>query len=274
MKKSALLLTLTLLTTNAFAERLRDKIHSVTRGKNQENHLVFMENGRVIHVKHNDSTIDDYKPGQSVEVEVNDENVAEAVSSIADLPEEVDERNFTSSEAPEATVLPSYSAASSIFAGMNRSWKSNTECTDRAHVWTYEEWKKSGLISRKVFLFFTNTYIRRYNFGWWFHVSPYVLVGENSTEYTMDRRYASAPRTMKVWTDIFVYSKKACPVTTYRHYRSNRNGPEHCFAVKSNMYNRLPLHVRNEEDYGRVQTQFYTSEVNFSYRAFTRRGAK
>lgn len=274
MNKYAVLMTMTLLSSTAFADRLRDTIHSVTRSENQENHLVFMENGRVVHVKHNDPTISDYQPGRAVEIEVNENNIAEAVSSISDLKPDSDERNFDSVDGVNATVLPSYSSASSIFSGMNRSWRSNTECTDRAHVWAYEEWKKSGLISRKVFLFFTNTYIRRYNYGWWFHVSPYVLVGDSSTEYVMDRRYTSSPRTMKNWTDIFIRSKRSCPVTTYRHYRNNKNGVEHCFAVKSNMYNRLPYHVRMEEDNGRVQTRFSTSEVNFSYRAFTRRGAK
>lgn len=272
MNKSALLITLALLTSTAFAERFQDTVHSVSRGQNQEKHLVFMENGRVLHVSPEDESIDDYKPGESIDVEVDENNEVKSVSSIADLKRDFSEEKFLEEDAVNATVLPSYAAATSLFAGMNRSWKSNTECTDRAHIWSYEEWRKSGHVSRKVFLFFTNTYIRRYNFHWWFHVSPYTFVG--STEYVMDRRYNSGPRTMKNWTDTFIRSKRSCPVTTYRNYRNNRNGSEHCYAVKSNMYNRLPLHVRNEEDSGRVQTRFNTSEVNFSYRAFTRRGVR
>lgn len=274
MRKTFILLSLALLTSNAFADRFQDTVYSVSKGKKKENHLIFMESGRVVHVKNNDIPLDEFIPGDAVEVKTNEQNEVEAVSSVPDQRPLEDERNHEYVTSEKATVLPSYQAALSIFSGMNRSYKSRTECTDRAHVWTYEEWKKSGLISRKVFLFFTNTYIRRYNYGWWFHVSPYTLVGSDSTEYVMDRRYTSTPRLMKSWTDIFIRSKRTCPVSTYRHYRGNKNGAEHCFIVKSSMYNRLPYHVRMEEDYGRVQTRFSTSEVNFSYRAFNRRGAK
>jgi hypothetical protein len=131
-------------------------------------------------------------------------------------------------------------------------------------------------VGRKVFLFFTNTYIRRYRFGWWFHVSPYTLVqGEDSIqEWIMDRRYTRSPYGMKNWTDVFIRSKRFCPVSTYRNYRANRNGSEHCFVVKSAMYYRLPLHVRNKEDYGTIKSSFSRGEVNFSYRAFRRRGVR
>src|SRR5690606_33089543 len=93
----------------------------------------------------------------------------------------------------DPTILSSYDQLSTIFNRMNRSWKSQTECTDRAHIWSYEEWKRSGHVFNKVFLFFTDTYIRRYNYHWWFHVSPYSLVknGEGTTEYVVDRKYTS-----------------------------------------------------------------------------------
>lgn len=271
MKKLLIPMIFFSLISSAHAEKITDKIHSLSTGTKGQDHLLYLINGRVIRVSPTEFSSDDFQSGQMIEAEVDEKNQLESVSSLPDesFPEE-SLPDIDNEIEQEATVLANYAEANSIFRGMNRSYKKNTECTDRAHVWAYEEWKKHNLISRKVFMFFTNTYIRRYNYHWWFHVSPYTLVG--SQEYIMDRRYTSAPRTRKTWSDIFIYSKKSCPVTTYAHYRRNKNGPEHCFHVKSSMYNRLPYHVRMQEDHGRVQTRFNTSEVNFSYRAFTRRG--
>lgn len=273
MKKILLSIPL-LFSFGLHAEVLTDTVHSFSEGKQDEEHLLHLTNGRVVFVDQS-YTSEDFTPGDHVEIEVNNKNRLESATLLEGEPQNfsgefIDKRNSQD----KATVLPSLSRARSIFNGMNRSYKRNTECTDRAHVWAYEEWKKHGLVSSKMFMFFTNTYIRRYNFHWWFHVTPYVLVGSSNTEYMMDRRYTGGPRLRKTWSDVFIRSKRSCPVTTYKHYRKNKNGVEHCFHVKSNMYNRLPYHVRMQEDYGRVQTKFRTSEVNFSYRAFTRRGLR
>jgi hypothetical protein len=270
--KNIFILFLVLTSVTANAGRFKDIVHSISLGKVGEDHLIFLGSGRVLFMGQRERLPE---PGNRIEVELDDFNNVRSLSSLPNesMPEEHPPGDI--STLPDATVLNSYAEANSIFRGMNRSYRNKSECTDRAHVWTYEEWKKHGLISKKVFLFFTNTYIRRYNYHWWFHVSPYTLVNSTGgiTEYVMDRRYSAYPLTMKNWTDIFIRSKRHCPVTTYRHYRANKYGVEHCFAVKSSMYNRLPLHVRQQEDNGRVQTAFSTSEVNFSYRAFTRRSS-
>lgn len=277
MKRVLLPLTLLLITPFALAEKITDRIHSFSPGDKGDDHLLFLESGRVIFVDPS-YTEYDFEDGQVIRLETDAQNKLKGISSLPFevIPPEEEEEEIAEVISEKATVLGSYAQANTIFRGMNRSYKSNTECTDRAHVWSYEEWKKRSLVTRKVFMFFTNTYIRRYNYHWWFHVSPYTLVSSGSgvTEYILDRRYTSSPRTRKSWSDIFIRSKKSCPVTTYSHYRRNKNGPEHCFHVKSSMYNRLPYHVRMEEDYGRTQSRFSTSEVNFSYRAFTRRGVR
>jgi hypothetical protein len=272
MKEFVILLLSLSLSGFALAERFTDVVDSISYGKKGEDHLIFLKNGRVVFVNHKEALP---KLGQKIEVELDSKN---RLISILSLSEEVETHGGIDdleeiSLTEDASVLENYSQVSSVFGRMNRSWKKKTECTDRAHVWSYEEWRRSGLISKKVFLFFTKTYIRKYRFGWWFHVSPYTMVrsGESTIDYVIDRKYSSIPRTMKSWTDIFIRSKKSCPITTYRHYRSNQYSNEHCFAVKSNMYNRLPYHVRMKEDYGRELRQFYSNEVNFSYRAFYRR---
>jgi hypothetical protein len=278
MKRISLLISLTMLSSFSFAETIRSSIHSVSMGEGDQAHLIKLNNGRVVFMSPNDKFLgpDDLIPGSTVEVKVDDDSKLESIATIEDksLPsDEIDQGIDKSLPSRDATVLPNYSKAQKVLEGMNTSWRRNTECTDRAHIWSYEEWKKSGLIQNKVFMFFTNTYIRRYNYKWWFHVSPYTLVREhgNVIEYVMDRRYSSYPRHMKSWTDIFIRSKKTCPVKTYAHYRANKNGSEHCFLVKTSMYYRLPYHVRHMEDYGRTLTSFKSSEINFSYRAFKRR---
>lgn len=277
----AFFILLTCIAFSAQAKILEGRIESIDEGKGQEETLILLETGEVIFTKEKDLVSEKSLAGSRVRIEIDKRNTLKSISSLPDeeLPEEF-EAPFAQAEAQ--TVLENYDAAYDVFRGMNTSWYNKSECTDRAQIWTYEAWKKRGLISRKVFMFFTRTYIRRYRYHWWFHVSPYVLVKTGVTEEgepiveekLMDRRYSRGPLNRKTWSDIFIRSKKSCPVTTYRHYRQNNYGDEHCFHVKADMYYRLPLHVRALEDSGQVKTRFSTSEVNFSYRAFRRRGVK
>lgn len=275
MKKSFLFLSVLIFNSFAMAENFTSSIHSISYGTENEPALLKLNNGRVVFVKDDEKSLLQAKglAGLKVKVDVDDENNLKGIYSLPDESLPSAEANLPPVKA-EATVLANSAEASRIFKGMNRSYLSKSECTDRAQVWAYEEQKKNNLVSRKAFLFFTNTYIRSYNFYWWFHVSPYTLVSSAGSiqERILDRRFTSGPRAVKTWTDVFVKSRKSCPVTTYRFYRSNNDGPEHCFLVKADMYYRLPLHVRNLEDSGSVKTQFSESEVNFSYRAFRERG--
>ena len=274
MKTFILSALITFMMSPAWAERIQGQIDSIDYGVKNQEHLLKLVNGRVIFVSPDSGLLSSKTSyeGIPVELEVDDNNTLVSIFTLPDESEAEPEERAEEKMSLAQTDLPSEAEASRIFRGMNRSYYSNTECTDRAHIWTYEEMRKNNLISRKVFMFFTNTYIRAYRYHWWFHVSPYVLVQGN--ERVMDRRYTSGPRFMKTWTDIFIRSKKTCPVKTYSYYRSNKNGPEHCILVKADQYYRLPLHVRNLEDSGIVKTRFNTSEVNFSYRAFRTRGVR
>lgn len=281
MKKLLLLLMTIFLSSMSWADTIQDTVYSVDRGENGQETLIKFMNGRVAFIDEKD--LDEVQnlmslEGQKIRVEVDNRLTVQSLTTLPqdekfkeENSEELLNQNDSNKMVP--TIIPSWSQALTIWRGMNRSYKSQTECTDRAHVWAYEEWKKYGLNSTKTFLFFTNTYIRAYRYNWWFHVSPSALISEygKDVEHIFDRRYASMPLHMKTWTDIFIRSKRSCPSSTYRFYRNNRNGSEHCFVVRADMFYRLPLHVRNLEDYGTVKTQFSNGEVNFSYRAFTRR---
>lgn len=90
----------------------------------------------------------------------------------------------------------------------------DSQCFNRAMVWTYEWWRNHSLKSNKVLIFFTRTYIRRYNFEWWFHIAPYVHVMDQGkvVERVLDVKYSSGPRTFKQWTDIFMNKDPECPI--------------------------------------------------------------
>lgn len=280
MNKKILLSLLLSMSCFAWGERFQDHVHSIEKGKEGEEHILKLSSGRVIFFNEDlppHFGPEDFRQGERLELEVDSDLRLKSLVSLPPLasPTEVLEPVGPKKDY-HPTILPDYPTARKIFNGMNRSYKRNTECSDRAQIWAYEEWKKHDLYSNKAFVFFTNTYIRRYRFYWWFHVAPYVLVKERGEviEHVMDKKYTSYPYHMKQWTDIFVRSKRSCPVKTYAYYRANKNGSEHCVLVKAPMYYRLPLHVRNLEDQGIRKTRFSTREVNFSYRAFSRRGAK
>jgi hypothetical protein len=277
MPKVLLFLVFSLVSEALWAERFEATVHELDPGAPGEEQLLKLEDGRVVFLKPEEKLLNhELLPGQRVELETDEDHT---VLSIASLPAEEDPGEelppMSVEEAP--TILPSYAAAQRIFNGMNTSWYQQTECTDRAQIWAFEEDRKHQLKSRKVFLFFTNTYIRAYRYNWWFHVSPYVMVnegGEQPVERVMDRRFIRQPFGMKSWTDVFIYSRRTCPSSTYNHYRANRNGAEHCYLVRSAMYYRLPLHVEALENRGAVKTQWNQAEINFSYRAFRRRGVR
>src|SRR5690606_9375147 len=52
----------------------------------------------------------------------------------------------------------------------------DSQCFNRGQIWTYEMWKNHSVKSNKIWIYFTRTYIRRYNFEWWFHIAPLVHV--------------------------------------------------------------------------------------------------
>jgi hypothetical protein len=270
----AVLLSL-IMTSLAYAERFKDNIHSISKGKHGEDHILKLASGRIAFVDPADNFSAEYfQAGLRVELEIDEKLTLKSIFSLSEPPLiiEDDSEEWIEDE-KNATVLVSEIAVNNIFRGLNRSWRRDTECSDRAHIWSYEEWRKSNLISSKAFLFFTNTYIRAYRWHWWFHVAPYTLVQNQGSigERVLDPRFLQAPVSMKSWTDFFIKSNRACPVTSYGHFEANRNSLEHCFVVKSSMYYRLPIQIRTMENLGQTKTSFNNSEINFSYRAFTRR---
>ena len=167
----------------------------------------------------------------------------------------------------QPTILPNMTSVSSIFKRMNRSWQRDSQCYNRAHVWNYEEFAKTGLLSKKVFIFYTRRYIRNYNFYWWFHAIPTVLAQSEGqiVERALDPMFAKSPLPMKAWTDIFIKSRRTCPVITkYSTYRNNQE-TEDCYLHFASMYFWQPRDLEKLEQTGFAKTNFIRSEIDHSY---------
>ena len=143
----------------------------------------------------------------------------------------------------------------------------DSQCYNRAHVWSHEWRIKHKLYSNKVWVFFTRKYIREFSFDWWFHVSPYVHVVEDGKvrERVMDIKYSRGPVKIRQWTDIFLRNDAPCPFV--ERYTDHANYPEFgsCFIMKSSMYTYQPVDLEWNEAFGLQKNVYVPSEIIASY---------
>lgn len=269
--KFIMLLSILLMSFSTHADRFRSKIHSIDKAqKKTDPHLILMENGRVIFLKYGDesnlkSFENSLEKKDTLEVELDEEN--QFLSGETVEPEYPYNPQTENSESREFSYDPSIvsdSDATSIFHRMRRDYQNYSQCYNRAHIWAWEEYQKSGLKSVKHFLFFTRRYIRNYRYKWWFHVSPSVIVS-GLGERILDRRYTSEHRSVSDWTKSFIYSGRSCPVVhKYYDYRNNQES-EDCYLIPVSMYFWQPRDIELRDRTGYEKTQFYRSEIDHAY---------
>ena len=250
-------LVLILFSFTLHAERIQTRIHSI------DHELVLFENGRVGFTTPGEKSLP--LTNDWLDVELDHKNNILGASAIP-APKLLTELNDPDPQPESDSYTPgdvgTIEQATSIFRKMARA-QSRSQCYNRAHIWTYEEWKRSGLRSMKLFMFFTRSYIRAYRYKWWFHVTPMTYV--NGTPMTLDRTFMRSPVSIKSWTDNFIYSKRNCPVIyKYTDY-SQHQEEEHCYLHPASMYYWQPRDLENREKYGTLKTQFIKSEVNWAY---------
>lgn len=260
--KKLLILTLAVLSPHLLAETFVSRVHTA----NAHEGFLRLENGRVAFLKRSQTLP---PAGAKVIVELNTEN---ELTSLAIL-DSVEEKSRMESlllepERPtfEPTVLPDMKAATAMFERLRPDFKRVSECSDRAHVWAYDEFKAHGIKSRKVFAFFTASYINRNRFKWWFHVAPLVDVkmGSKVEPMVMDYLFTDGPRTIKQWTDLMVFSRRTCRMTQkFSEYDVNPQ-TEDCYMMIDSMYYRLPGDLHLQETEGKFRDGFNESEVSFS----------
>jgi len=143
----------------------------------------------------------------------------------------------------------------------------DSQCFNRAIVWGYEWWRLHSLKSNKMLIYFTRTYIRRYNFEWWFHIAPLVHIMDNGkvVERMMDIKYSSGPLPIGKWTNLFMRNDVPCRVITkYSDYADYPYTGE-CYIQRTNMYTYQPADLQMNEAWGYTKEKFVMDEVRAAY---------
>ncbi len=142
-----------------------------------------------------------------------------------------------------------------------------SQCFNRAMVWTYEWWKKHSLKSNKLLIFFTRTYIRKYNFEWWFHIAPYVHVMDNGkvVERVLDVKYTNGPRDFQNWANIFLRNDAPCPMITKFSEYADHPYTGSCYFQRTHMYTYQPADLQMYEAWNYQKTNFNMDEVRGAY---------
>jgi hypothetical protein len=259
-------------TLPAVADVVKSTIHSVERVNS--NYLVKFENGRVAFVSSQNKMLGGQNlqglKGARVEAKLSSDYSLLSIQSIEAAPENVKSLpSFEIVEPPvyEPTVIPSLAEANKIFKRLNPNYKRASECSNRAHVWASEEFKKNNIKSMKVFALFTASYIDRVRFKWWYHVAPMLTVNEGGRieRRVMDYMFTHQAVTVKEWTDQFVFSKRPClPTTRFSEYDVNPQ-TEDCYLMDGPMYDWNPTDLSNRELQGKYKTDFSQGEIRAAY---------
>lgn len=263
------------LTVSVFSATVTSRIHAIEKGEKGEPYLIMMENGHTAFLDDQqksksllESIKENYKNGETVEMKLDSElNVVslKLIPYASELRSEpVTDKNELINYDPSIVTTEE---ASTAFKKMRRDYQNDSQCYNRAHIWTYEEFKRTGMRSGKLFLFFTSKYIRNYRYHWWFHVTPmaYVDGTAQSNWRTQDRRYTAGLLTTKAWTDVFMLNNATCPVVPkYSDYRNHQQSKD-CYLIQTSMYFWQPWEISRLERTGFVKTKYNTSEINHAY---------
>lgn len=253
--------------------QLKTQIYDINQGNIDEETLVFLTSGHVIRITRNDlKRIETFQFAK-------DKN--QWVNLGLDKQQKITNYHFSNPESSikkrREIILPIIEDyIPTVIEGEDLARKyfrdayyvdKESQCYNRAHIWSYEWFTKFGINSNKTWLFFTRRYIRKFKFDWWFHVSPSVRVLEKEIlrEKIMDVKYGNGPLNLKAWTDIFMKDDANCPmVTTYSDYA---NFPESgsCYTMRSSMYYYQPIDLESREIWNSIKINWYPEEIKQAY---------
>lgn len=247
------------------------QIYDVDYGFSQKDDiLVFLNTGMVAKVhqsnKHLLKVMSSKSPMSSMTLSLDKNRYITAI-----IPAEEAKKNIVDQTSLDfldyiPTTVKDMSVAKAYFHEA-RYYEKESQCYNRAMIWSYEWWKNHSLKSNKLLIYFTRNYIRRNNFEWWFHIAPYIHVVENEkvVERVMDIKYTSGPLPFKDWTNIFMNNNYACPVITkYSDYADFPYSGD-CFIQRTNMFTYQPADLQMNEAWGYTKDQFIIDEIRAAY---------
>jgi hypothetical protein len=271
-------LLLSLLSLPLFAAtELTTQIHDIDYGKNPDDEvLVFLTSGHVAKLRDTKGFMPlNMKSAKTkskwFNVSMDDDrfitDIRPTAAPVPDLKPGMSskfEKGLNATYVP--TTIESMEVAKKYFREARYNPK-DSQCFNRAMIWTYEWWKNHSVKSNKLLIYFTRNYIRRYNFEWWFHIAPYVHVMENGkvVERVMDRKYSRGPLEFTKWTNTFMKNDAPCPVITkFSDYADYPYSGE-CFIQRTHMYTYQPADLQMYEAWGYSKENFNMNEVRGAY---------
>lgn len=272
MKQLTLIFFFLSISFSAQADFFSSSIHSIDFGKGSFPHLVRFDNGRVAFVEAHEtdlltSLITSEENQKIVDIQVNEENSIYAASTTGSASAFENREGWNTKTEPYVpSVLTNWNSALHIFNKMRKDFTPKGECYNRAHIWSYEEFQRTKLNSMKIFMFFTESYIRRYRYHWWFHVTPMTYVSNLNSPRTLDRRYTTGPRQTKTWSDVFIRSRRACKeVKKFDDFWLNQQ-KEDCYHIHASMYYVIPRELEKRDLTGVEKTEFVESQIKRAYK--------
>lgn len=263
-------------TTLTWGEVIKSPIHSIKVGTENADSLIRFENGRVAFLSSHEKLLSDQlqesaERGDVVEVRIDDNQSLLSVQTVEEHSEQLKTFSLAEETVPvtyEATIVSGLAEATKIFNRLNKNWVRSSECTNRAHVWAHEEFTAHNLKSMKAFVFFTNSYIIRNRFKWWFHVAPMLKVREGGKiqHRVLDAMFNHGPVTVKEWINNFVFSKRDCKLDgKFHEYDRSADQTQDCYYFETPMYYWTPTDINNEELQNVHKREFFQGEVRAAY---------
>lgn len=260
---------------SAYADtEIKTQIHDIDVGMGNDVPLIFLTSGQVVSFPVGKKTdLDLLREGLQKRTwflfTINEDREIVSMKEVSSPPLAggMAEKLMSFTEPYTPSILRNFEEAKTIFSESRANAVKESQCFNRAHVWSYEWRTKRNLYTSKAWVFFTRKFIRKYKFEWWFHVAPMVHVVQDGEvkERVMDIKYSKGPLKLKQWTDIFMRDSAHCRVV--EKYSDQANYPESgsCFVMKSSMYYYQPIDLELLEVTGQEKTRWLEPEVRHAY---------
>lgn len=251
MKNFAVFLTLAF-ALPIFADSSAQRIHSIGENTGDDSVVVRYTNGRIALVEPDEA--DKLRALEGVK----NSHISSSLNSL---------KFFSALNEEQPLFNPSVismAEATNLFNRMNRNYTRKSECSDRAHVWTYDEFSQNGLLGQKAFIFFTDAYIKRTGFKWWFHVAPMydVQSGGGVQKMVFDYMYMSRPVPVAEWKNMMVHSGRECVTEfNFNDYNAGADQSQDCYMKYTSMYYHFPADIGAMEN-GTFRTSFDEGQVS------------